>query len=339
MSSIRDHVREFLHSIYQNPINRYLFEQEIVAKSRLPLTSVHELAGNVGVFSPFTKELYRQNDYYGHASILKRYLDIPKDYQFKFAIDHGIVFSENTNQVGTNPSIPSAVTFGKYQQSILKVYKPNVYCIGPYIHYAKGLLSDEQVYKTKRKLGTTLLVFPSHSTPSDTVAYDYKALINKVKTAGKDFQTIRICVYWSDVLRGMDKIFSEAGLECVTAGHVYDPNFLPRLKSIISLSDYAIGNGVGSNVGYCIYMNKPYQIIWQEQKLSGNNKAVKIVEDETSSKGFREVIKTLKKFSNKITAEQRKIIGYYWGFEKIQSPSGLKEIVRNAEIIYQKFNN
>ena len=173
MLHIKDYLREFLHGINQNPISEMLFEKEIIRKSKLPLTSIHELVNNIGIFSPFTKELYRQNDYYGHTAILKKYLKISKDYQFKFAIDHGIVFSKHTNQVGTDPTLPCAITFGKYQQNILKAYKPHVYCVGPYIHYAKNLLTDEQVFKTKKKLGTTLLVFPSHSTPSDTVEYDY----------------------------------------------------------------------------------------------------------------------------------------------------------------------
>lgn len=316
-----------------------LFEKEIIRKSKLPLTSIHELVNKIGIFSPFTKELYRQNDYYGHASVIKKYLKISGDYQFKFAIDHGIVFSKNTNQLGTDSTIPSAVTFGKYQQCILKTYKPNIYCIGPYIHYAESLYCDEEIYKMRKKLGTTLLVFPSHSTPSDTVEYDYRELVNKIQIAGKKFQTIRVCIYWSDVLRGVDEIYRKAGFECVTAGHVYDPNFLPRLKSIILLSDYAMGNGVGSNVGYCIYMNKPYQIMWQEEKLSGHHKAIKIIEDETSSKGFREVIKTLNKFSNKVTTKQKEIIGYYWGFDEIKSPSKLGEIIRNSEANYQNSTN
>lgn len=336
MPSIRDHVREFLHSINQNPVNKFIFEREISTKSKLPITSIHRLVNNISIFSPFTNELYRQNDYYGHASSLKKYLGLPKNYQFKFAIDHGIIFSKNTNQVGTDPSLPSAITFGKHQQNILKLYKPHVYCIGPYIHYVKTLLSEEQIYKEKKRLGDTLLVFPSHSTPSDTVEYNYKALIRKIKTAGKGFQTIRVCVYWSDILRGADKIYKEHGFECVTAGHVYDPNFLPRLKSIISISDYAFGNGVGSNVGYCIHLNKPYQIMWQEEKLSGHHKAVKIVEDETSSKGFREVIKALSKFSNRITAEQKKIIGYYWGFDQIKTKRELSQIVKITELDYNQ---
>lgn len=339
MPSIRDYAREMLHAVYQNPVSRFVFEREILSKSNLPVTSIHKLVDNISIFAPFTTELFRHNDYYGHAAIIKKFLKIPKNYQFKFALDHGIVFSKYTNQVGTDPALPCAVTFGKYQQMILKVYKPNVYCIGPYIHYAKNLLSDEQIFNVKRKMGPTLLVFPSHSTPSDTVDYDYAGLVRKIKAAGKNFKTIRVCVYWSDVLRGADKVYTDAGFQCVTAGHVYDPNFLPRLKSIISLTDHAMGNGVGSNVGYCIYLNKPYQVMWQEEKLSGLKNAVKIIEDETTSGGFREVAETLSKFTDRITPKQRKIIGYYWGFDQIKSEKQLKNIVKAAETIYREVNS
>lgn len=322
-----------------NPINRYIFETEIKRKSKLDLTNTKELVNRIGTFAPYTYELYHLNDYYGEATTLKKYAGVKNTYQLKLAVDHGVVFSKNTNQVGTDPGIPSAVTFSKPQKIIDEQFKKHVFAIGPYIHYAKNLLPKNKIAKMKKKNGRTLLVFPTHSTPSGTVEYDYNSLIKKIKELGQDFETILVCVYWKDILRGVDDIYRKAGLTCVTAGHVYDPNFLPRLRSIIELSDTCMGNSAGSNVGYAIYLKRPYYVFWQDEKVTGHKKEVKIITDETSSVGYKKVIKVLSKFSPKVTKEQKEIVGYYWGFDQVKSKKELKAIIDKTEKIYQDEKN
>ena len=34
-------------------------------------------------------EIFQPNDFYGHASIIKRYVKLPENYQIKAAIEHG----------------------------------------------------------------------------------------------------------------------------------------------------------------------------------------------------------------------------------------------------------
>lgn len=51
---------------------------------------------------------------------------------------------------------------------------------------------------------------------------------------------------------------SKKKYEVVTAGHYYDYNFLPRLRSIIETSDITMSNNLGSHLGQCIYLNKHF---------------------------------------------------------------------------------
>ena len=41
---------------------------------------------------------------------------------------------------------------------------------------------------------------------------------------------------------------------------MFDKNFLRRLKSIILLADVAIGNDIGTHLGYCIAVGRPYYL-------------------------------------------------------------------------------
>ena len=57
---------------------------------------------------------------------------------------------------------------------------------------------------------------------------------------------------------GHTETYLEHGFECVTAGHIYDPFFLSRLKSIIDLATITTSNEIGTHIGYCIFMGKPH---------------------------------------------------------------------------------
>ncbi len=281
-------------------------------------------------------------DIYSIGKILKEYAGLPESYRVYGLIEHA---PQLTNVVGggfgIHESWPSIVC-SPYRVNIIENTPNNhgAYAIGPYIAYANHAYSKEKLEEEKKRLGKNLLVFPAHSTPGLKSNYDMKNFCEEINSIGEDFDSIRICLFWKDVLNGTDKYYKKEGYEVVTAGHYYDPLFLSRQKSIIETSTKTMSNHMGSYVGFCIHMNKPHYITplskstFNQTKEDGKELAER--QDNMSKKvselmeNDQEYIELLEAFSTNhdiITNKQQKLINKYWGSKEIKTPREIKELL------------
>lgn len=329
--NVKKPIKKILYTLNKNPLSKLLFDKEIKKRSKLPLTDIENLSKHINMFSPYTNEIQPVNDWYSHATILKKFLGLPQNYQFKFIIEHGTYFSDQVADIELESDLPSFVTYSEYRAKILKKYRSHTYAIGPLIHYAAHYLTLDELKKEKKRLGKTLLFFPSHSLIGLTNEYDMEWSYKKIRAISRGFDTIRVCIYWRDVLLGKHKFYQEKGLECVTAGHILDPLFLSRVKSIIHTADLTVSNDASSALSYCIYMNKPHIIFHQRPKMIGRKYFKKVMLDYWKSDPYNQVVKEFSKISFTITDKQRRLINYYCGTNNIKSKAKLKNIVQETE--------
>lgn len=334
MISLKKILKQIIYSLNKNPLSQFLYKQEIAKRSKLKLSDIVPLSKKINLFSPFTPELHPPNDWYGHAKILKQFLSLPQNYQFKFILEHGIYLTEQVADADLETDLPTIITYCDYRAKILKKYRQNVFSIGPFIHYANSFLSDSDVKKEKARLGKSILVFPSHSTAEINFDFNRKWFLKQVQKISKKFDTIRICLYWVDVLRDGYKFYQNLGYECVTAGHILDPLFLPRLKSLMMVSDLTIANDASTTSGYSVYMSKPHIIFHQQAKISGSRNEVSLVKDFWQSEPYIKVLEEFSKVSFKITPRQRNLVNTYWGLDQIKTKKELKSIVEKTEKIF-----
>lgn len=334
---IKKFIKKILYSVNKNPLSRILYNQEISRRSKMDLSDIIPLSKDINMFSPFTEEIHPVNDWYGHARIFKKYMGLAQNYQFKFVNEHGVFLTEQVSEAELETNLPSFVTYSDYRVNVLKKYKKNVFKIGPFIHYVPHFLTPEKIASEKKRLGKNILIFHGHSLKSLIQKYNDGWFMKKVKNVAKDFDTIRVCLYWIDIQLGMHKYYQNLGFECVTAGHILDPFFVPRLKSIIEIADLTTSNDAGTHVGYSIYMNKPHIIFHKFPKLETNKKRRELTFDLWSSKPYIETIAAFSQANFKITPKQRQVIHSYFGSkEDTKTKVEFKEIVDLTEKIYQK---
>lgn len=288
---------------------------------------------------------------YGIEKSIKSYSDFPNDYHIKAFIEHGVTFSEYLEcGFRVHESLPS-ITMSPFRLNLIKNQKNNhgCYAIGPYINYAEPLLSDEKFKSEKEKIGTNLLVFPSHSTLGGTSNFSLDDFCVKIEEFSSEFDTTTISLYWKDVELSQDKIYKKYGFEVVTAGYMYDSNFLSRLRSIIELSDFTIANDIGTSSMYALSLNKPHLILpmdiqYDLEKTDG--KYLSTVAEDSYNKTMESlkyedidlIISSLLKSNGEITAENRKLINNYSGIDCVKSNDELKNIILACETQYSKFN-
>lgn len=329
-------LKKFIYTINKNSLSKSLFNRKIRQRSKLALTNIESLSKHINMFSPFTNEIQPINDWYGHAKILKKFLGLSENYQFKFIIEHGLYLSNQVADIELESNLPSFITYSSYRAKVLRKIRPYVFVVGPLIHYASHYLTNKELKEEKRRLGKTLLFFPSHSLIGLKNEYDLNWSYRKIEAIGKKFDTIRVCLYWKDVLLGKHEFYQKRGLECVTAGHVLDPMFLPRLKSIIQLSDLTVSNDASSPLSYCIYMNKPHIIFYQRPKMSGKGYLKKVMIDYWKSRPYHQIINAFSKIQYTITPKQLYLINYYCGTNSVKTKTQLMSIVEKTEQIFQE---
>lgn len=334
----KKYIKNRIYDLHKNPLSRYIYECEIKKRSKLPFAQIYPLSKHIDMFLPFTSELHQPNDWYGHAKIFKKFLGLPKEYKFKFIIEHGTYLNDEVAGIDLETNLPTFITYSDNRIKILKKHRNFAFSIGPFINYAEDILTKEEFKKEKKRLGKSLLLFPIHSTLDTNFNFNIINLCNSVKKIGKDFDTIRVCLYWTDILKGHYKIYQDFGFETITAGHILDPNFIPRLRSIINLSSHTTSNGISTHIAYCLALNKPHYLISQKFNLSGNKKEIQANSTLTKSKSYKKVSQAFSKMETKISIKQYAIANQYWGLNITRTKQEFLDIIRKTEEIFKNRN-
>lgn len=321
-------------------------EKEIESRKGLHFTDIEKLSADLP--NTYIKEILRGEIFlarYGMNRNLKQYAGLPLNSKIHALFEHGILY---TDYIGgafrIHEYLPSIVA-SKYRLNILKKQKNyrGAYAIGPYINYANSLLNEEEIKSEKERLGRTLLVFPSHSIDCVTAQFDYNNFIDEIKRVGKDFDNIRICMYYQDVTLNKHKPYQKEGFEIVTAGHFNDYYFLNRLKSIILTSDVTMANDIGTHLGYCLYLNKPHYIFKQKIDYDIRNNLIEKNTKEAHEKinksdNVTNILRLFSEYGEKITPEQYALISYLWGFDEVKTPEELKNLINKINGDYSNIN-
>lgn len=242
------------------------------------------------------------------------------------AFEHGIRFSSaHWTEYSEKPihTISYACQGpGRYSEiHDLDPWKP-VFIFGPYIHYVSSYYSDEKTMQIKNKLGKVLLVFPSHSwefrekkTESSLFDIVYKKYANY-------YDTILVCAYWNDIDAPIIDLFVKKGATVVSAGFRNDPNFIRRLKTIISLADDVVVDDLGTNLGFCKHMNKPVYLECSSSRFPNDKYFTE------NFKRFHEAFFSHNRvFTEGQLLQQNKLYEFFWGGEKcLKTADEVKDI-------------
>lgn len=248
------------------------------------------------------------------------------------SVEHGLILSNAVTKEMYKTSRPACVTFGSYRKNLIQERIPvPVFTVGPYIQYARSFYSESQEQEFHRKAGRTLLYFLSHGVNKTAVNRTEDAIVQKLKEMSRQFDTVLVSVFWWDINESIvDRLASE-GFRIVSAGFVNDPVFLPRLKSIISMSDLAVSDSLGTHAAYCSALGIPFAMLDSPPEyVSGSNGRVII--DKSSNVAEAEIRRALNIPEN---PQAHSTLTYYWGLGLRRTLEERQEICDICEDIYQ----
>lgn len=299
---------------------------------------LHALVSDRELRSP---ELHQPNDFYGHASCLKRFAGLDEAKSLHAVVVHGPMFPTLHWSVDLQARLPVLLTSsGAACRALRNQTDKLVFSIGPMLAYASCHFTDAELAKEKERLGRNLLVFPTHSTHTIDAMYDAQVMCADIERMGREYDSVTVCLYWKDALRGMDAPFRAAGFGCYTAGHMFDLKFLDRLRTWLTLSDAVVCYSWTSAIGYAVLMNKPTLALHapQERFVAPEEIIRRDSLDEANQADnvrYRERVFRLFAEMREPTPEQREAIDYMWGLSQIRPHGELVEMLHLAEDMYE----
>jgi hypothetical protein len=281
-----------------------------------------------------TPEIHPPSDFYGNAATLKRAAGLSPRRSLSAVVEHGLVPLPRVWDLDVRAPFPTFLCAGELR---VKAYEERRrggrgIAIGPMIRYAGGGRPA-----APRPPGR-LLVFPTHSTHFMKAVYDVRAFARRLAAYRDRFSEITVCLYWRDVLEGADAPYRAEGFECATAGHMFDLDFLERLRGLIEEADTVVTNTFGSHVPYAVALDRPVWFIRQEVTVGGNPKLI-----DKSDVGRAEYHETAARITrlfeeeiDQVTPEQRQSLDPFTGFGHIRTREQIVGLLEDADERYMR---
>jgi hypothetical protein len=278
-----------------------------------------------------TPELHVPNDYYGHATLLKRYAGLPPGRSLKAAVEHGVPLSGCIWPVDLDTEMPVFLCAGEAHAREFErrsAGRKRAFPIGPLYRYSPGA-------DAPRRRERLLVAFPGHSTHRVRAEFDAGAFADRITELAGDFDRVRVCVYWKDVLQGRHEPYRARGLECVSAGHMYDVEFLPRLVEIVRPAAMVLTNEVGTQLLLATLMGVPVLLRRSEVRYVASSEVLAIDAPPVLQQPVVERILSLfAEPRSEPSEEQRRLVEELCGAEHVRAPAELRALLEEAEAEY-----
>lgn len=279
-----------------------------------------------------TPEIHPPSDFYGSAATLKRFAGLPADRSLHAVVEHGLVPLPRVWKLDARAPFPTFICAGKLRIRPYETARPGgrAIAVGPMIRYAQG--GGPPAPRPRGRL----LVFPAHSTHFVKSEYDAPGFARRLAGFRDRFSDISVCLYWRDVLEGMDAPYRAEGFECVSAGHMFDLEFLERLRDLIERADTVATNSFGSHVSYSVALDRPVWFLPQEVKVGGDPKLVE--RSDVGRAAYREAVSSISALFeenlDEITPAQRASLDPFTGFDCVRTKDEMTALLGEAEERY-----
>lgn len=281
-----------------------------------------------------------ENELYGNYFNLDKYFNL--DFDKDLLIEHTFYLPDSYKNEGfknryQNRNLDYIIRMKTYKN----IHDNIVIDIGPYINYINSFYSKSKLSKLKKKLGKTLVVFPSHSMADNdnnllcSNKFDKGKLVEEIDKLKQNhsIDNVLICLYYLDLTKENISYYEKNGFVVVSAGSKFDVNFINRLKSIILLSDFTMSNKIGTYIPYSLTLNKPHYIFKQKLNYKGSNdelenqKGIFVKSDQDTN--IKKIVNMFSEFVPEITNRQRKFSNKLWGIDIFRDKDYIFKLIKN----------
>lgn len=282
-------------------------------------------------------ELFDGNAFYGIASVLKRCAGLTDDAPLKATVPHGVVQSDTwVWDAELDAGLPVAFAYPfTYARNLVGAFanRPHraatvIPIASPFLYLARAMQESQP---SPERRGT--LFFPCHSTHHTVVNMDFEDLADALVALDAHLQPVTVCVYWKDYLLGHAQPFTDRGLPVVSAGHIFDPEFLPRLYHLFSTHRHAASNSTGSCLFYAVAAG--CHAFYHRADYAVDSGVIEATRDFSTSTSLRKAaLESVFSLRPEALEEQRSVARHYLGATHLKSSIGLRSDLLLADALF-----
>jgi hypothetical protein len=192
-------------------------------------------------------------EWYGIGNVVRDLAGLPRQFPLALQIHHGPHIDEAPLDFYNASPLPLLAC----RREIIPLHtrRPGklAMAIGtPQVHYRRM----NRIERRPDAAGT--LAFPCHSSHHVEARFDDGAYAKALRNLPAALQPAVVCVYWRDLMAGRHRPYLDEGLRVVSAGHMFDPDFIARLYGYLPFFRYVTGNEVGTHAILALEMGIPY---------------------------------------------------------------------------------
>ena len=283
-------------------------------------------------FSPARRELENSSHHYGHDVQLKRHAGLPLiGAPLPWLLEHGLKVSRTATFERPRPWTHGYLCMGPLRATWLQErFAVPAVPIGPWVAYARPLLSAGEIQQLRAALGPTLLVVLAHSWDQVERKTDLRRSIEAVAATAEagGYGSVIWLRHWKDPqLEGLPPHWIVA-----CNGHRSNPWFLDALRTLLALSDGLASNAFGTHLGYGVALG--LRLHWlpveAEQDLSTlpSDKAQEESREwEERQRLSAELSQCLRLPGEEAQAAVRALLDPYWGFDRVLDSGALRRLL------------
>jgi hypothetical protein len=287
-------------------------------------------------FSPGRREPEDSSHHYGHDIQIKRHAGLPLIGSPLFwLLEHGLKVSRTATFESPRGWSRGYLCMGPRRAAWLQErFGLPAEPIGPWIAYARPLLSATEIAGLRQQLGPTLLVVLAHSWDRVERRMDQRACIDAVaqQAARGGYRSVIWLRHWKDPQ--IEDLPPQWIVAC--NGHRSNPWFLDAMRTLLELSDGLVSNAFGTHLGYGVALGKRLHWLPVEahQDLSGLHGAK--AEEEAAEWSERQRLSA--ELAARLAlpdpaaadAAVHELLRPYWGFDCLRPAEELRELLRST---------
>jgi hypothetical protein len=286
-----------------------------------------------------TSETHQSNDFYGQASVMKRYAGLPETRPLFAVLEHGICLHDQMWHLDRDAQLNTILSASRRRaEQHRQLCRHRVHPVGFGYIYATELVrqqfGDDPV--DRERAGT--IAFPCHSTHTINTIFDHEQYADRLMSLPLHCHPIYVCAYWKDFQEGALQPYVDAGCRIVTAGHMFDRDFLLRFHDICRHFRYAVSNMIGTHLFQSVHSGCRFFYV-ASSKIKFEVHADEAKNCAKSNPRFQQTEqqswKLFSEFPIELTSEQRAFVDSYLGSDLMLTPHQLRAILRNAKLRFQ----
>lgn len=195
--------------------------------------------------------MFPGNVFYGIREIINKYCGRNTHDRIPFNIFHGI--NQDSRPLKFYQKQPLKIWTNNLREAkIYSEYKYGTKPLGaPFLYHLENIGIKPFSHSNRLKLGSGILVLPSHSTNRVAAKQDHEELIDNIISlfGSRGLNNITVQLYGLDYSAA--KLYKRKGLKTVTSGHYYTRNFISQFTKTAVDNAIVAANYTTSGLFYC----------------------------------------------------------------------------------------